>query len=75
MNIKISGGRQIKVDEIDVDLALLALFKGKIGVDLEIDNGKKGDLEVGVELPIGGLVSGKPYALISFIRVKKVYFV
>lgn len=71
LNIKISGGRQIKVDEIDVDLALLALFKGKIGVDLEIDNGKKGDLEVGVELPIGGLVAGKPMPSYLSLESKK----
>jgi type II secretion system protein N len=54
------GSGEINVDEIDVDVSFLTLFRGKLGLSLEIDNGKKGDLDLDVEIPLGGLTSGNP---------------
>jgi hypothetical protein len=53
------GGKKIKIDEIDLDVSLLSLLTGKIGLSVEIEDGN-GELELEVSIPISGILSNNP---------------
>lgn len=58
LKLAASDGQSVTLQDVDLDVGLLRILFGKVGISAEIDNGKQGALELDLSLPISGLVSG-----------------